>query len=254
MLIAAILGGITYMLYGVVTTLAGFTVVTAHGQLLRHGLLPDLRQRADGQLVPHRRRAWRWAGPPWARTCCSATFVLLLTAFVGMDRYLNGSFYLMGGTAHRRRHLLLHRHAGHPRGAGLRPRQRLPSPGRSWRPPGARWRLIKSALERQDSAAATSRSGSSAWASASSSSATVACISRLIPRLIMTGWEPPKAIASMTVAAILGLIGSYLTGWLDQKIGTKKASIVYGVWYLVDSDQPAPFPVTMSTSSILPCL
>ena len=62
---------------------------------------------------------------------------------------------------------------------------------------------------------------------------TVSCISRLIPRLIMTGWEPPKAIASMTVAAILGLIGSYLTGWLDQKIGTKKASIGYGVWYLV---------------------
>ena len=61
----------------------------------------------------------------------------------------------------------------------------------------------------------------------------VACISRLIPRLIMAGWVPPKAMASMTVAAVLGLLGSYLTGWLDQKIGTKKASIAYGCWYVV---------------------
>ena len=29
MLIAAILGGITYMMYGVVSTLAGFTIITA---------------------------------------------------------------------------------------------------------------------------------------------------------------------------------------------------------------------------------
>ena len=37
----------------------------------------------------------------------------------------------------------------------------------------------------------------------------------------------------MTVAAILGLFGSYATGWLDQKLGTKRASVIYGAWYLV---------------------
>ena len=37
----------------------------------------------------------------------------------------------------------------------------------------------------------------------------------------------------MTVAAIFGFFGSYATGWLDQKIGTRKASIIYAVWYLI---------------------
>ena len=53
MLIAAILGGITYMMYGVVNTLAGFTIVTALANFFGMGYCHTLRQCADGQLVSH---------------------------------------------------------------------------------------------------------------------------------------------------------------------------------------------------------
>ena len=62
---------------------------------------------------------------------------------------------------------------------------------------------------------------------------TVSLISQMIPRLMSCGWSEPKATGMMTVAAIFGLFGSYATGWLDQKIGTRKASVWYGLWYLV---------------------
>ena len=61
---------------------------------------------------------------------------------------------------------------------------------------------------------------------------TVSLISQLIPRLTAAGWTEVKATGMMTVAAVLGLVGSYATGWLDQKIGTRKAFIIYGLWYL----------------------
>ena len=61
---------------------------------------------------------------------------------------------------------------------------------------------------------------------------TVALISQLIPRLTAGGWTQEKATGMMTVAAVLGLLGSYVTGWMDQKIGTKKTSVIYGIWYL----------------------
>ena len=37
----------------------------------------------------------------------------------------------------------------------------------------------------------------------------------------------------LTIAALVGIFGSYIWGWLDQKFNTKRASLIYGVWYLV---------------------
>ena len=37
----------------------------------------------------------------------------------------------------------------------------------------------------------------------------------------------------LTIAAVCGLVGSYFWGWLDQKIGTKMASVVYALSYIV---------------------
>ena len=62
---------------------------------------------------------------------------------------------------------------------------------------------------------------------------TVALVSQLIPRLMASNWSIEKATAMMSAAAVLGLFGSYGTGWLDQKIGTKIASVLYGIWYLI---------------------
>lgn len=62
---------------------------------------------------------------------------------------------------------------------------------------------------------------------------TVGLVSNFIPRLIMCGVDSTLATTMLTVAALIGIVGSYVWGWLDQKFGTKNASIIYGVWYLV---------------------
>lgn len=62
---------------------------------------------------------------------------------------------------------------------------------------------------------------------------TIGLVSNFIPRLIMVGTPQPLAVSMLTVAAILGIIGSYIWGWLDQKFTTKTASIIYGIWYLI---------------------
>ena len=62
---------------------------------------------------------------------------------------------------------------------------------------------------------------------------TVAEISQLIPRLTAGGWSTQRATGAMTVCALLGLVGSYGTGWLDQKIGCKKTSLLCASWFLL---------------------
>ena len=70
---------------------------------------------------------------------------------------------------------------------------------------------------------------------------TVGIVSQFVPRfigaLIASGMEPGaaqgQALLMLTIAAVIGLFGSYFWGWLDQKIGTKKASVVYAVSYII---------------------
>ena len=62
---------------------------------------------------------------------------------------------------------------------------------------------------------------------------TIGLVSNFIPRQISVGIEPPTAIMMLTVAAIIGIFGSYVWGWLDQKFNTKTASLIYGIWYLI---------------------
>lgn len=62
---------------------------------------------------------------------------------------------------------------------------------------------------------------------------TVGIVSRLIPRLMSIGYEQPKALAYMTLAAVCGIAGSYMWGFLDQKLGTRKTGMVYGAFYII---------------------
>jgi len=62
---------------------------------------------------------------------------------------------------------------------------------------------------------------------------TIGFVSTLVPSLIMRGFEPPMAILMMTVVSAIGAVGSYLTGFLDQKIGAQKASVLYGIFVIV---------------------
>lgn len=45
------------------------------------------------------------------------------------------------------------------------------------------------------------------------------------------GFSTTTAATIMSVCAVVGVAGSFLIGVLDQKIGTKRAMIVFGIWY-----------------------
>lgn len=69
---------------------------------------------------------------------------------------------------------------------------------------------------------------------------TTGLVSQFVPRMISVyaptmGIEAAegKAVMMLTIAAVCGLVGSYFWGWLDQKIGTKYASCVYAISYIV---------------------
>ncbi|MDR1027847.1 MAG: MFS transporter [Clostridiales Family XIII bacterium] len=62
---------------------------------------------------------------------------------------------------------------------------------------------------------------------------TVGIVSQFIPRMISVGYEQTEALFILTVAALIAMPGSYFWGWLDQKAGTKLASIVYAAFYII---------------------
>ena len=68
---------------------------------------------------------------------------------------------------------------------------------------------------------------------------TVGVVSQFVPRMIsvmapVIGPEAAqkKAFMMLTIAALVGIAGSYFWGWLDQKVGTKLASAVYSLSYI----------------------
>ena len=62
---------------------------------------------------------------------------------------------------------------------------------------------------------------------------TVGIVSQLVPRLISIGYSEATAIAFLSAAAVCAIPGSYLWGWLDQKIGTRAAIMCYAALYIV---------------------
>ncbi len=62
---------------------------------------------------------------------------------------------------------------------------------------------------------------------------TVGVVSQFIPRMMSVGYEQSQALMFLTISSIIAVPGSYFWGWLDSKIGTKMASVVYSVSYVV---------------------
>ena len=60
---------------------------------------------------------------------------------------------------------------------------------------------------------------------------TVGLMSQFIPRLMSFGVEEGPATLLFSAVALIGAVGSYLWGWLDQKIGTKRCSVVFSLWF-----------------------
>lgn len=64
--------------------------------------------------------------------------------------------------------------------------------------------------------------------------ATVGIMSQLVGFFQATkGYDFQAALNVVTIAAVIGIVGSVLWGIVDQKIGTKKTSLIFGVWYCI---------------------
>ncbi|MBR6349172.1 MAG: MFS transporter [Lachnospiraceae bacterium] len=62
---------------------------------------------------------------------------------------------------------------------------------------------------------------------------TTGVVSQLIPRMMSVGYAEPQAMMFLTISSAIAIPGSYFWGWLDGKIGTKLASVIYSISYIV---------------------
>ena len=63
--------------------------------------------------------------------------------------------------------------------------------------------------------------------------ASVGLLSQWVPRLMTLGYEESYAILTLSIASAIGFFGSYAYGWLDMKIGPRKASVAISVNYVL---------------------
>lgn len=226
--IALVLGGISYGLYGIVSSVTGFFIATALVNFMAYGFCNTAAQVMIAHWFPTRKGlALGWA--TMGTNLSSAIFIPILVLFVGL-RGVSGSFLMVGAImiVVAVVYALLVRDT--PEEYGCTPDNGALTPEEiqanlkeiaEYKSP---WTVSKLLTNKQ------------VWLTSLSFGiyilVTVALISQLIPRLAAGGWTQEKATGMMTVAAVLGLVGSYVTGWLDQKIGTKRASVLYGIWYL----------------------
>ena len=58
-------------------------------------------------------------------------------------------------------------------------------------------------------------------------------VSQTVVYLTQKGFAQSNAVTMLALAAAIGVIGSFLWGVFDDKMGTKKASIIYAAWYIL---------------------
>ena len=58
-------------------------------------------------------------------------------------------------------------------------------------------------------------------------------ITQLVVRNQEVGFTQAQAVGIMTILAFAGIAGSWIIGAMDQKLGTKKTMIFFGIWYAV---------------------
>lgn len=60
----------------------------------------------------------------------------------------------------------------------------------------------------------------------------VGVVSQIVPRLMAMGYELNTAIFYMTASALFGTVGAYGWGWVNHRIGVKRALLVYTGWWM----------------------
>ena len=64
--------------------------------------------------------------------------------------------------------------------------------------------------------------------------ATVGIMSQLVGYFMAARvYELTGALSMLTIAAVIGMIGSWAWGIVDQKLGSQKACLLFGIWYFV---------------------
>ncbi len=61
----------------------------------------------------------------------------------------------------------------------------------------------------------------------------VGVMSQLVLRNVELGFSQQAAMNVMTILALGGVVGSWLVGVIDEKMGTKKTMVLFGIWYAV---------------------
>lgn len=62
---------------------------------------------------------------------------------------------------------------------------------------------------------------------------TTGVMSQLVVRNTGLGFDIEFAVKLMSICAVIGVAGSYLFGWIDQKYGVKRAVTLFLIWYML---------------------
>lgn len=62
---------------------------------------------------------------------------------------------------------------------------------------------------------------------------TVGLISQFVTRAVGVGFEQNAAVGMLSIAAVIGIVASYIWGVIDTKLGTKVASIILAIFFAI---------------------
>ena len=63
--------------------------------------------------------------------------------------------------------------------------------------------------------------------------ATTGGVTAFVPYMVERGYTPPQAVGLLSAMSVCGAVGSFVLGWVDSKWGTRKASLLFALLYVV---------------------